>query len=93
MENIPGGNLLNIINKMLKIPEKLSKYIFKQLIEGIKYIQNQGIVHRDIKPDNILKDLNNTIKICDFGVSKEVKQNQLLKDSCGTPAFVALEFY
>ena len=91
MENIPGGNLLNIINKMLKIPEKLSKYIFKQLIEGIKYIQNQGIVHRDIKPDNILIDLNNTIKICDFGVSKEVKQNQLLKDSCGTPAFVAPE--
>ena len=32
MENIPGGNLLNIINKMSKIPEKLSKYIFKQLI-------------------------------------------------------------
>ncbi len=91
MENIPGGNLLNIINKMSKIPEKLSKYIFKQLIEGIKYIQNQGIVHRDIKPDNILIDLNNTIKICDFGVSKEVKQNQLLKDSCGTPAFVAPE--
>ena len=91
MENIPGGNLLNIINKMTKLPENYSKFIFKQLIEAIIYIQSQNIIHRDIKPDNILIDLNNIIKICDFGVGKEVKNNQYIKDSCGTPAFIAPE--
>ena len=91
MENIPGGSLLNIINKMSKIPESYSKYIFKQIIEGLIYIHENGIVHLDIKPDNILIDLSNQIKICDFGVGKQIKQNQLLKDSCGTPAFVAPE--
>ena len=91
MENIVGGNLLNAINKMNKIPENLAKIIFKQLIQALQYIHSNGIVHRDIKPDNILLDLDNTIKICDFGVSKIIPEGQLIQDSCGTPAFVAPE--
>ena len=91
MENISGGNLLNAINKMSKLSEIMAKNIFRQLIETIKYLHSIGIVHRDIKPDNILLELDNTIKLCDFGVSKEVKEGQLLTDSCGTPAFVAPE--
>ena len=91
MENIVGGNLLNAINKMNKIPENLAKIIFKQLIKTLQYIHSNGIVHRDIKPDNILLDLDNTIKICDFGVSKIISEGQLIRDSCGTPAFVAPE--
>ena len=91
MENIVGGNLLNAINKMNKIPENLAKIIFRQLIKTLQYIHSNGIVHRDIKPDNILLDLDNTIKICDFGVSKIISEGQLIRDSCGTPAFVAPE--
>jgi non-specific serine/threonine protein kinase len=91
MENVVGGNLLNAINKMNKIPENLAKIIFKQLIKTLQYIHSNGIVHRDIKPDNILLDLDNTIKICDFGVSKIIAEGQLIRDSCGTPAFVAPE--
>ena len=91
MENISGGNLLNAINKMSKFSEPMAKNIFKQLILTIKYLHNMGIVHRDIKPDNILLELDNTIKLCDFGVSKQIKKGQLLTDSCGTPAFIAPE--
>jgi non-specific serine/threonine protein kinase len=91
MENIIGGNLLNAINKMTKLSESIARNIFKQLIETIKYIHNKGIVHRDIKPDNILLNINNNIKLCDFGVSKEIKKGQLITDSCGTPAFIAPE--
>ena len=91
MENISGGNLLNAINKMSKFSESMAKNIFKQLILTIKYLHNMNIVHRDIKPDNILLELDNTIKLCDFGVSKQVKKGQLLTDSCGTPAFIAPE--
>ena len=91
MENVIGGNLLNAINKMTKLSETISRNIFIQLIETIKYIHSKGIVHRDIKPDNILLNLNNSIKLCDFGVSKEIKKGQLITDSCGTPAFIAPE--
>ena len=91
MENISGGNLLNAINKMSKFSEPMARNIFKQLILTIKYLHNMSIVHRDIKPDNILLELDNTIKLCDFGVSTQVKKGQLLTDSCGTPAFIAPE--
>ena len=91
MENVIGGSLLNAINKMGRLPESLAKNIFRQLMETIKYIHSKGIVHRDIKPDNILLNLNNNIKLCDFGVSKEIKKGLLLLDSCGTPAFLAPE--
>ena len=91
MENAIGGSLLNAINKMGRLPESLAKNIFRQLMETIKYIHSKGIVHRDIKPDNILLNLNNNIKLCDFGVSKEIKKGLLLLDSCGTPAFLAPE--
>ena len=92
MEHISGGNLLQLINKCTKLSEKTTRYIFKQLIDVLKYIHSKNIVHRDIKPDNILIDLNNTIKLCDFGVGKEIKQNTShIYDPCGTPAFVAPE--
>ena len=91
MENISGGNLLNAINKMSKFSESMARNIFKQLIQTIKYLHNMNIVHRDIKPDNILLELDNTIKLCDFGVSKQIKKGQLLTDTCGTPAFIAPE--
>ena len=91
MENVIGGNLFTSINKMGYLPESLAKNIFKQLIETVKYIHSKGIVHRDIKPDNILLNLNNEIKLCDFGVSKEIKKGILIKDICGTPAFIAPE--
>ena len=69
---------------MNKIPENLAKIIFKQLIKTIQYIHSNDIVHRDIKPDNILLDLNNTIKICDVGVRKIIPEGQLIRDSCET---------
>ena len=91
MENISGGNLLSFVKKRTKLNEKTAHFIFRQLISSIKFIHSKGIIHRDIKLDNILIDLNNTIKICDFGVGRTYKKNEKLKDKCGTPAYIAPE--
>ena len=92
MEYINGGNLFSFVKKRRKLTEKISKILFKQIILGIKHIHSQNIVHRDVKLENILIDLNNTIKICDFGIGRILSsQNELLHDQCGTPMYMAPE--
>ena len=63
MEYIYGGDLLSFVKKRSKLNEITTKLIFRQIIEGLHYIHSQNIVHRDIKLDNILIDLNNNIKV------------------------------
>lgn len=91
MEHVCGGDLLSFVRKRTKLNEITAKLIFKQIIEAIDYIHSQDIVHLDIKLDNILIDLNNNIKICDFGVSKHCRTGELMNDQCGTPAYIAPE--
>ena len=68
-----------------------------QLIEAIAYLQMCGVVHRDLKPENILvekdarSDTVSVLKVADFGLSKISMPNEILSDSCGTPAYVAPE--
>jgi serine/threonine protein kinase len=87
------GDLLGFIRKRGKLSESISKLIFKQVIEGLKYIHRKKIVHRDIKLDNILIDLTNTVKICDFGVSRKLSNGDVMYEHCGTPAYIAPEIF
>ena len=95
MENVVGVNLLTLINKMTVINENTCKYIFKQLILILLELKKNNIAHRDIKPDNILIDLQGRVKLCDFGISKIFKinhnNNKICNDIVGTPAFIAPE--
>lgn len=78
MELCPGGDLLNYVRKRRKLNEKYAKFVFKQIMEGITYLHQNGVVHRDIKLDNILLDGHGNIKIADFGVSRKVIDNEIL---------------
>ena len=92
MEYINGGNLFSFLKKHRKVSEKTAKLLYRQIILGIKYMHQQGIVHRDIKLENILIDLNNNIKICDFGIGRVLSSpEQPLFDQCGTPMYIAPE--
>lgn len=70
MELCGGGDLLNYVRKRRKLKEEVAQYVFRQVVDGLEYCHAKGIVHRDIKLDNLLLDSNGTVKICDFGVSK-----------------------
>ena len=92
MEYINGGNLFSFVKKRRKLSEKIAKFLFKQIILGIKHIHSKNIVHRDIKLENILIDLNNRVKICDFGIGVILRsEDELLYDQCGTPMYMAPE--
>ena len=84
-------NFLNYLIKRGKLYENLAKIIFKQIIAGLQFLHTNNIVHRDIKPNNILIDSNNNIKIIDFGVSKILKKGEIMKDYCGTLSYMAPE--
>ena len=61
-------------------------------MEGIAYLHENCVAHRDIKLDNILLDGHGNIKIGDFGVSRRIDgENELLFEQCGTPAYIAPE--
>jgi serine/threonine protein kinase len=64
-----GGDLISYVRKRRTVREDLAKLIFKQLIEGLRYCHSKGVLHRDIKLDNILLTAEGDIKICDFGVA------------------------
>jgi len=62
------------------------------VVEGLHYCHSKGIVHRDIKLDNLLLDDKGAVKICDFGVSKVLKDSkEIMTEQCGTPAYIAPE--
>ena len=87
------GDLLSFMRKRSKISEPTAKIIFKQIIKGLQYIHKKKIVHRDIKLDNVLIDLTNTVKICDFGVSRILQPGDIMYEHCGTPAYIAPEIF
>ena len=71
MDYAEGGELSQLINSDIEIPEFKIKDIFKQIIEGVKFIHGKNVIHRDLKPNNILfLDKEKThIVIIDFGIS------------------------
>ena len=92
MEYICAGDLLSYIKKRNKLTESTAKYIFKQILLALQFIHQNNIIHRDIKLDNILIDLDNNIRVCDFGVSKQIDPiNDTMYEQCGTPAYMAPE--
>lgn len=51
--------------------EDEARYCFIEILLGLQYLHGQHIVYRDIKPQNIMIDMNGTLKIADFGLSKQ----------------------
>ncbi|KKA28870.1 hypothetical protein TD95_000259 [Thielaviopsis punctulata] len=71
LEYIPGGSVGSCLKKHGRFEEPLVSSLTRQTLSGLAYLHREGILHRDLKADNILLDLDGTCKISDFGISKK----------------------
>ncbi|KAK4049445.1 mitogen-activated protein kinase kinase kinase [Microbotryomycetes sp. JL201] len=71
LEYVPGGSIGRIVRTHGKFEEDVIKFFTVQILEGLEYLHSLGILHRDMKADNILTDHDGMCKISDFGTSKK----------------------
>ncbi|KAH8592240.1 hypothetical protein B0O99DRAFT_630102 [Bisporella sp. PMI_857] len=71
LEYISGGSVGSCLRKHGKFEEIVVSSLTRQTLAGLAYLHREGILHRDLKADNILLDLDGTCKISDFGISKK----------------------
>ncbi len=91
MEYAYMGSLHEYLKKNKNISEITSKYFMRQIACGLKYLLSKNIMHRDLKPHNILMFENNILKIADFGLAKNFQTNQEFNTLCGSPLYMAPE--
>ncbi|KAL4711776.1 hypothetical protein ACJJTC_005945 [Scirpophaga incertulas] len=86
-----NGELFDYLTSVVTLSEKKTRYIMRQVLEGVRYVHSKSIVHRDLKPENILLDDQLNVKITDFGFAKVLKDGERLFELCGTPGYLAPE--
>ncbi|KAI0080310.1 Pkinase-domain-containing protein [Panus rudis PR-1116 ss-1] len=70
LEYVPGGSIASCLRKYGKFNEDVTKSFTMQILGGLEYLHSKGILHRDLKADNILVETSGVCKISDFGISK-----------------------
>jgi len=90
MEYCEGGHLGNLL-KNKPISEKEAKNYMKQIANGLQYLMDNSILHRDLKPQNIMVNKDNNLKIADFGFARYFQVDTVAETLCGTPLYMAPE--
>lgn len=93
-ELVTGGELLDRVTERGNYTEREAAAIIRQILDGVTYLHAQGIVHRDLKLENMImaneRD-DSPVKIADFGLSKFFSPETVLSTMCGSPQYVAPE--
>eukprot|EP00252_Welwitschia_mirabilis_P020986 TRINITY_DN5263_c0_g3_i1.p1 TRINITY_DN5263_c0_g3~~TRINITY_DN5263_c0_g3_i1.p1 ORF type:complete len:448 (+),score=76.38 TRINITY_DN5263_c0_g3_i1:920-2263(+) len=91
MEYASGGCLADLLVQIGKVDEWFIRRCTREILLGLEYIHEQGLVHCDIKARNILVDSEGHIKIADFGSAKKAEGDVALSEMRGTPLWMAPE--
>ncbi|RCK62362.1 Serine/threonine-protein kinase KIN4 [Candida viswanathii] len=93
LEYASGGELFDYILQHKYLKENVAKKLFAQLVSGVDYMHAKGLIHRDLKLENLLLDKHKNVIISDFGFvnSYNRDKNDLMKTSCGSPCYAAPE--
>jgi len=93
LDRVHGSDLFSIIEKRKFVPfsDSEARSMFKQILKAMQYCHKQGIVHRDIKLENILRGSDGHITLIDFGLCDTVNEGDLSERFCGSMDYVAPE--
>jgi serine/threonine protein kinase len=81
LEYVPCGSIGDLLKKMHKFDEELISAYLRQTLIGLQYLHSKGVIHRDIKPDNLLLTSLGEVKLADFGCSTIVEMQKKLTSS------------
>uniref|UniRef100_A0A7S3PIG8 Protein kinase domain-containing protein n=1 Tax=Aplanochytrium stocchinoi TaxID=215587 RepID=A0A7S3PIG8_9STRA len=92
IELMTGGSLTEMVGKHIKWDEPYIAYVCKLMLKGLAFLHRQHRLHRDIKSDNVLVDLDGRVKLADFGFAVNLtEETQKRKSVVGTPYWMAPE--
>ncbi|NWS27823.1 M3K19 kinase, partial [Polioptila caerulea] len=98
MEFVPGGSISSILNRFGPLPEVVLCKYTKQILQGVAYLHDNCVVHRDIKGSNVMLMPSGVIKLIDFGCARRLAwaslsgtRSELLRSVHGTPYWMAPE--
>lgn len=80
LEYVGGGSVAYCLNSYGKFEDSLVRFITRQVLFGLEYLHSNGILHRDLKADNLLLEIDGTCKISDFGISKKEQSDNVYKN-------------
>eukprot|EP00760_Papus_ankaliazontas_P003588 PhM_4_TR11628/c1_g2_i1/m.57279/K17533/MAP3K19, YSK4; mitogen-activated protein kinase kinase kinase 19 len=91
MEYVSGGSLAGALEAFGAIPLHSLRRYLSDVLSGLQYLHSHGIIHRDIKPHNVLLMIDGQCKLTDFGAAAELSRNVEGTDVTGTPLYMAPE--
>ncbi|KAK7040734.1 hypothetical protein VNI00_009640 [Paramarasmius palmivorus] len=86
-----GGELFDYLAEKGRLSEDETRFLFGQLCLAVAYLHEQGIVHRDLKLENVLLDERCRVKLGDFGFTREYERGALMETYCGTTGYASPE--
>src|SRR5574340_202732 len=95
MELLEGRSLRALLGDRKPLPVERALDVARQVCEALVYLHAQGVVHRDVKPENLLVTADGTVKLLDFGIALFEAERRLtwmgLSNAVGTPDYMAPE--
>lgn len=91
MEYVPGRTLRDVLNERHRLSPRLALAMMDAVVDGLAAAHEAGLVHRDVKPENVLLASSGAIKIADFGLARAVTTSTNTGTLVGTVAYLAPE--